>query len=40
MPAHEVRSYSKRMTPAQLAVQFQVSLEAMRNRLSTLRIDA
>lgn len=40
MPAAEVRSYAKKMSAPQLAVQFQVSLEAMRHRLQTLRIDA
>ena len=39
MPEHEVRSAAKRMTVPQMALNFQVSLEAMKNRLATLRID-
>lgn len=39
MPEHEVRSMSKRMTPPAMAVKFGVSLEALKNRLTTLRID-
>jgi Zn-dependent peptidase ImmA (M78 family) len=39
MPAHEVRSKAKKIGPAQLAATFQVSLEAMKNRLSTLHLD-
>lgn len=39
MPAHEVRSAAKRMSLAELALEFQVSLEAMKYRLQTLRID-
>ena len=39
MPEHEVRSHAKKMGPAALAYSFGVSLEAMKNRLATLRID-
>jgi len=39
MPEHEVRSKAKRMTPSVMAVEFGVSLEAMKNRLATLRIN-
>lgn len=39
MPQHEVRSLARRMGAAQLALEFRVSLEAMKNRLATLRID-
>lgn len=39
MPDHEVRSHAKKMSVAEMAYTFGVSLEAMNNRLSTLRIN-
>lgn len=39
MPEHEVRSYAKNLSAPALASQFGVSLEAMKYRLETLRID-
>jgi Zn-dependent peptidase ImmA (M78 family) len=39
MPEHEVRSHAKKMDAATMAYTFGVSLEAMKNRLATLRID-
>lgn len=39
MPEHEVRSRAKRVGVAGLAATFQVSLEAMKNRFTTLRLD-
>ncbi|MEZ0577301.1 ImmA/IrrE family metallo-endopeptidase [Nocardioides sp. MH1] len=38
MPEHEVRSQAKKFDAAALAYTFGVSLEAMNNRLATLRI--
>lgn len=39
MPEHEVRSHAKKMDAAAMAYTFGVSLEAMKNRLTTLRIN-
>lgn len=38
MPTGDVRRLSKRMPPEVLAVEFEVSLEAMKNRLDVLRL--
>lgn len=40
MPENEVRSYAKRLSAPALAITFNVSLEAMKNRLVALRINA